>query len=144
MSWTHERRDDTVVLRIPNVLIATNRDELKHRVLELTRQGERRFILDFVETSYIDSSGLGVLVSLTKAIRRFGAELWLANLNEDLRTLLELTKLDSVLPLLGDADDGDGSASRPAPIFPVPPPPLHGSEFELPGPPDSWRDPPNA
>src|SRR6185437_4888689 len=101
MSWTPDRPEGTIVLRIPNVLIATNREELKHRVLELTRQGERRFVLDFVETGYIDSSGLGLLVSLTKAVRRFGGELWLANLNEDLRTLLALTKLDSVLPILG-------------------------------------------
>ena len=144
MSWTPERRDGTVVLRIPNVLIATNPEELKHHVLELTRQGERRFVLDFAETGYIDSSGLGVLVSLTKAVRRYGGELWLTNLNEDLRTLLALTKLDSVLPILGDADDEDGGAGRTAPIFPVPPPQLHGEEFESSASPDSWREPPNA
>lgn len=139
MSWRPERHDDTIVLRIPNVLIATNRDELKYRVLELTRQGERRFVLDFVDTRYIDSSGLGVLVSLSKAIRRYGGELWLTNLNEDLRTLLALTKLDSVLPILGDADDEGGSAGRAAPIFPVPPPLLHGEEFGSPSA-ESWPE----
>jgi anti-anti-sigma factor len=129
MSWTPERRDGTVTLQMPNVLIATNREDLKHRVLELTRQGQRRFVFDFAETRYIDSSGLGVLVSLTKAVRRYGGELWLTNLNEDLRTLLAATKLDSILPILGDADNGDGSAGCTSPIFPVSPPPLHGEEF---------------
>ena len=139
MNWPPERRDGTVILQMPNVLIATNREDLKHRVLELTRQGERRFVFDFAATGYIDSSGLGVLVSLTKAVRRYGGELWLTNLNEDLRTLLALTKLDSVLPVLGDADDEDGSADRTAPMFPVPPPPRQGEDFRSEAS-DSWAE----
>ena len=47
----------------------------------------------------IDSSGLGVLVSLSKKIREQGGELRLANLNDDLKTLFELTKLDTLFQI---------------------------------------------
>ena len=61
--------------------------------------GDQKFVIDFANTGYIDSSGLGVLVSLSKKIREQGGELRLSSLNEDLRTLFELTKLDSLFQL---------------------------------------------
>ena len=73
-----------------------NRQELKQQVLDELESGERTFVIDFASTGYIDSSGLGVLVSLSKKIREQGGELRLAGLNEDLRTLFELTKLDTL------------------------------------------------
>ncbi|NNM32915.1 MAG: STAS domain-containing protein, partial [Gemmatimonadetes bacterium] len=45
---------------------------------------------------------LGVLVSLSKKIREQGGELRLASLNEDLRTLFELTKLDTLFQISDD------------------------------------------
>ena len=61
-------------------------------MLDEIERGERKFLVDFSQTGYIDSSGLGVLVSLSKKIREHGGELRLTNLNEDLKTLFELTK----------------------------------------------------
>ncbi len=40
-----------------------------------------------------------MLVSLAKKLREDGGELRLANLNDDLRTLFELTKLDTLFPI---------------------------------------------
>ena len=65
-------------------------------MLEQLEGGDRKFVIDFSSTGYIDSSGLGVLVSLSKKIREQGGELRLSSLNEDLRTLFELTKLDTL------------------------------------------------
>ena len=62
-------------------------------------KGEKKFLIDFSQTGYIDSSGLGVLVSLSKKIREQGGELRLANLNDDLKTLFELTKLDTLFQI---------------------------------------------
>jgi anti-sigma B factor antagonist len=84
------------VVDVEGQLIVGNRQELKQRVLQELDQGERRFVIDFQDTGYIDSSGLGVLVSLSKKIREQGGELRLSGLNEDLRTLFELTKLDTL------------------------------------------------
>jgi anti-sigma B factor antagonist len=88
-----------VVVGVDGQLIVGNRQELKQRVLDALEGGGRRFVVDFTRTGYIDSSGLGVLVSLSKKIREQGGELRLAGLNEDLQTLFELTKLDTLFAI---------------------------------------------
>ena len=88
-----------VVVTVDGQLIVGNRQELKQKVTEALEAGERKFLIDFTNTGYIDSSGLGVLVSLSRKIREADGELRLAGLNEDLRTLFELTKLDSLFSI---------------------------------------------
>ena len=99
MSFSIERVDDVTVVDVEGELTVGNRGELKESVLERLEDGERKFVFDFSDTSYIDSSGLGVLVSLSKKIRERSGELRLAALNEDLRTLFELTKLDTLFQI---------------------------------------------
>jgi anti-sigma B factor antagonist len=96
MGFTITKEGDVTVVDVEGQLIVGNRQELKQRVLEELERGETTFVIDFANTGYIDSSGLGVLVSLSKKIREQGGELRLAGLNEDLRTLFELTKLDTL------------------------------------------------
>ncbi|MFN9576361.1 MAG: STAS domain-containing protein [Gemmatimonadota bacterium] len=90
---------DVTIVDVDGQLIVGNRQELKQRVLDELDKGERKFLVDFEKTGYIDSSGLGVLVSLSKKIREQGGALRLANLNDDLRTLFELTKLDTLFDI---------------------------------------------
>ena len=87
------------IVEVDGELIVGNRQELKEKVLGRLETGDRRFLIDFSSSSYIDSSGLGVLVSLSKKIREAGGSLRLAGLNEDLRTLFELTKLDTLFQI---------------------------------------------
>jgi anti-sigma B factor antagonist len=87
---------EVTLVEVEGQLIVGNRQELKQQVLDRLDAGDRKFVIDFANTGYIDSSGLGVLVSLSKKIREQGGELRLSSLNEDLRTLFELTKLDTL------------------------------------------------
>lgn len=99
MAFQVTKENDVTVVAVEGQLIVGNRQELKQKVLEELENGERKFVVDFDQTGYIDSSGLGVLVSLSKKIREQGGELRLASLNEDLRTLFELTKLDTLFKI---------------------------------------------
>lgn len=99
MGFQVTKENDVTVVAVEGQLIVGNRQELKQKVLEELENGERKFVVDFDQTGYIDSSGLGVLVSLSKKIREQGGELRLAGLNEDLRTLFELTKLDTLFKI---------------------------------------------
>ena len=92
-----------VVIEVDGQLIVGNRQELKQRVLDALEAGDRKFLIDFTKTGFIDSSGLGVLVSLSKKIRDEGGDLRLAGLNEDLKTLFELTKLDTLFAIADSA-----------------------------------------
>lgn len=100
MGFKVSENGDVTLIRIGSQLIVGNRQQLKEKVLEQLERGDRKFIVDFYKTDYIDSSGLGVLVTLSKKIREEGGELSLASLSGDLRTLFELTKIDSLFRFL--------------------------------------------
>ena len=95
MSFEVREHNDVCVIDVAGQLIISNRQELKETILAELERGERKFLIDFDQADYIDSSGIGALISLSKRIRTAGGELRLANLNPDLRTLFELTKLDT-------------------------------------------------
>lgn len=101
MPFVTDTAGDVLVVAVVGQLVVGNRQEFKQLVLDELERGARRFVVDFSETGYVDSSGLGALVSLNKRLRELGGELRLAALNDDLRTLFELTRLDTLFRLFG-------------------------------------------
>lgn len=102
MNFAIATQGDITIVEVNGELIVGNRQQLKDTLLKHLEAGARKFLVDFSESSYIDSSGLGVLVSLSKKIREKGGELRLVGLNDDLRTLFELTKLDTLFMIADD------------------------------------------
>jgi anti-sigma B factor antagonist len=97
----HTTQDDSgvTVVRVEGQLIVGNRQELKDLLGKAIDAGDRKFVIDFAGAGYIDSSGLGALVALSRRVRDAGGELRLSGLNEDLRSLFELTKLDTLFAI---------------------------------------------
>lgn len=110
MSFSLERTDDVLVVTVEGQLVVNNRQEFKQAILDAVEQGARVAVVDFSGAGYIDSSGLGALVSLSRRLRDAGGDLRLVGLNEDLRTLFELTRLDALFPLY--ATRADALAAR--------------------------------
>jgi len=99
MSFRERTVGRVTVYDVDGQLIVGNRHELKRMMLEALEGGARRFVIDFSRTGYIDSSGLGVLITLSKEVRAQGGDLRLASLNPDLQRLFELTKLDTLFEI---------------------------------------------
>lgn len=91
------RQDAALVVRLGAWLVVGNRQQLKQRIVDEMVVGRRWFVFDFGECGYVDTSGLGVLLSIAKKVSEAGGQLVLAELNDDLVTLLELTKMDTLL-----------------------------------------------
>ncbi len=96
--------NDVTVVRVEGQLIVGNRQELKAVIDRALEQGARKLVIDCTDTGYIDSSGLGALVTMARKARERGGELRLAGLNDDLRSLFSLTKLDTLF-VIGSAVD---------------------------------------
>lgn len=96
MSLRVQRESERVVVEVEGELVAANRGELRDVILAQLDDGAQEFVIDFLKTRYIDSSGLSVLVNLWKRIREEGGDLRLANLSEDLRSYFQLARLDGV------------------------------------------------
>ncbi len=104
MNLSIERTDDRLVVDVEGQLVVSNRQEFKQAILDAVEEGARVVVVDFSRSPYIDSSGLGALVSLGKRLRELGGDLRLTGLNDDLRTLFELTRLDVLFPLFASRD----------------------------------------
>jgi len=105
MDFRIERRGETLVVGVPGPLIVGNRAQLKDWVLDALDKGEKKFLIDFSQTGFVDSSGLGVLVTLRKRISERGGELRLSNLSPELKRVFELAKIDALFP--EGWDEGD-------------------------------------
>lgn len=103
------RQGDVILLNVGEQLVVRGRQDLREAVVEELDKGVRRFVIDFSRTGYIDSAGLGVLISISKQVRAEGGELSLTNLNEDLRSLFHLTKLDTLFGIVEPGTDRAGA-----------------------------------
>ena len=72
---------------------------LRDTVHELLRKGQKKILLNLAEVSYIDSSGIGELVSAYTSIRNQAGDLKLLNLTKKVHDLLQITKLYTVFDI---------------------------------------------
>jgi anti-sigma B factor antagonist len=75
---------------------------LRDAVRELLSKGNKKILLNLGDVSYIDSSGIGELVSAYTTVRNQGGELKLLNLSKKVHDLLQITKLYTVFDVRED------------------------------------------
>lgn len=76
--------------------------QLRDAIKELLAKGQKNILLNLGDVSYIDSSGLGELVSAYTSVRNAGGELKLLNLTKKVHDLLQITKLYTVFDVKDD------------------------------------------
>jgi anti-sigma B factor antagonist len=82
---------------------------LRKTVRDLLDSGRSRILLNLGDVNYIDSSGIGELVSGFTAVRNRSGELKLLNLTKKVHDLLQLTKLFTVFDVYSDESTAVGS-----------------------------------
>ena len=70
--------------------------QMKQRIKDLLADGQKRILLNLADVNYIDSAGLGSLISAYTSSKREGASLKLVNLTKRIQDLLAITKLITV------------------------------------------------
>jgi len=75
---------------------------LRDTVRDLLAKGDKKMLLNLGEVTYIDSSGIGELVSAFTTVRNQGGELKLLNLTKKVHDLLQITKLYTVFDVKDD------------------------------------------
>ena len=75
---------------------------LREFVAALVGKGHKKILLNFVDVDYIDSSGLGNLLSSLVRVRMYAGELKLLNLTKRVHDVMRVTKLDTVFDIMDD------------------------------------------
>jgi anti-sigma B factor antagonist len=73
--------------------------EFKQRTAEVIEQGKSRIVVDLSRVSFMDSTGLSVLVGALKRLRLVGGALAVVSANEDTLRLFEITGLNASFPI---------------------------------------------
>jgi anti-sigma B factor antagonist len=81
---------------------------LRDQVKDLLAKGQKKILLNLGDVNYIDSSGIGELVSAYTTVRNQGGDLKLLNLTKKVHDLLQITKLYTVF----DVKDDETSAVK--------------------------------
>ena len=88
---------DVKILDLHGKLTIGDGDELlKDKINSLVQQGHTRIVLNLGDVPYVDSAGLGQMVSSYRTVTRSGGSLRLLNLTARIREVLTITKLLTV------------------------------------------------
>lgn len=106
MNIKREEQGTVVLLQVKEErLDAHNADELKQELNGLFEAGKTGVVVDLKEVRFIDSSGLGALVSGFKNASARQAELKLSGLQSQVKSMFELTRLHRVFDIYITMDD---------------------------------------
>lgn len=79
--------------------------ELKNSIFSLINDKVRSIILDLKDVEYMDSSGIGLIVTAYKVMNGYGGRIALLHVQEDILALLKLATVDSIMKIYENAND---------------------------------------
>ena len=94
--------DVTVIDVAGRITLGEGSSALRDAMRELVGKNQKKILLNLGEVSYIDSSGIGELVSGFTTVTNSGGNLKLLNLNKRVKDLLQITKLYTVFDVHED------------------------------------------
>ena len=93
------------------VTIGEGSREIREKIRELLDAGNKNILLNLGDVSYVDSSGIGELVSSYTTVTNQGGQFKLLHLTKKIRELLAITKLLTVFDSYDDEETAIGSFS---------------------------------
>ena len=96
---TEHVSDETYVISLAGEVDLYTAPEFKQQLLEVIGQGGKEVIVDFSETTFIDSTTLGVLVGGVKRLRSNDGQLSLVCSDRNITKIFEITGLDRVFTI---------------------------------------------
>jgi anti-sigma B factor antagonist len=92
----------TIVDISGRIVLGEESAALRELVCDLLSKGQKKILLNLGDVNYIDSSGLGNLVSSFTSARKQGGELKLLNLTNKVHDVMQITKLYTVFDIMND------------------------------------------
>ena len=110
MTITSSRRGHVVVLTPDgNLMGGPDASQLNTQIHEFAEKGDTRVVVDLSSVSFMNSSGLGILIGAAGTLRSAGGALRLARASEKIRALITITKLGPVLESFSSVEEAINS-----------------------------------
>ena len=113
MKATIRQVDSVIVIDISGrITLGEGCTQLRELIRDLLSKGNKQILLNLADVTYIDSSGIGELVSAFTAVSNQGGQLKLLNLTKKVHDLLQITKLYTVFDIHDDEAKGIASFQK--------------------------------
>lgn len=99
---TRQVGDVTVIDAAGRITLGEGASAFRDMIRDLASKGDKKLLLNLSEVSYIDSSGIGELVSGFTTVTNHGGSLKLVGLSKRVKDLLQITKLYTVFETFDD------------------------------------------
>ena len=109
---TEQLSDSAYVISLAGEVDLYTAPEFKQQLLEVIAQGASNVIVDFSNTTFIDSTTLGVLVGGVKRLRTNDGQLTLVCSDRNITKIFEITGLDRVFPIHATRDEALASLKQ--------------------------------
>ena len=112
MEISARRHDDYMALSLTGRLDLNSSAKLKEEIKKFLNEGDLRIMLDLNQVDFINSSGLGTLVSILKDVRMLKGRMVLCNLANYVQEIFEITQLSHIFDIYPTEQDAAASFSR--------------------------------
>ena len=99
---TRQVGDVTVIDAVGRITLGEGASAFRDLLRDLAAKNEKKILVNLGEVSYIDSSGIGEMVSGFTSVTNHGGQLKLVGLNKRVKDLLQITKLYTVFEAFDD------------------------------------------
>lgn len=104
MILNHRIQNNVDIVELSGRLVMADAAEARAVLKNIVDNGNGRLALDLVGVSFVDSSGLSVLISAFKAIESRSGKMALANLSPEIQALIELTRLNEIFLVFAEVE----------------------------------------
>ena len=102
MNLDHRTQESVDIVKLPERLMMADAASARAILKDIIDQGSGKLILNLSATSFMDSSGLAVIVSGLQAARKRDGDIYLCGMSKTVRALFELTRLQTVFQIFDD------------------------------------------
>jgi len=103
MKIEQETIRDVEILKLDGRLDSFSAREMKEKVSSLSRENRVKLVIDMACVDFIDSSGLGSLVSSLRTVNKLGGDIKISALQDQVRAVFELTRLHRIFGIYDDS-----------------------------------------
>ena len=106
MKVHREEKGDVLVLRLEGKLMGgPDAESIQGAIREAAEGGKKNIIVDLAKVSWVNSTGLGILISSYHTLKRSGGTLRLLNVSSRIESILMVTKLNTIFESFGSEEE---------------------------------------
>ncbi|MDR2166298.1 MAG: anti-sigma F factor antagonist [Clostridiales bacterium] len=103
-------RNGNLIVKIRGEIDHHSADRIRHSVeSQFKSSGARNIVFDFARVSFMDSSGIGMVIGRYKELNKIGGRVFAINIGSELSRIFEISGLKKIIPCFASLDEIENS-----------------------------------